>query len=113
MLESVKQGIESAGAKLVPVAAQLLDEPKTKNRFFGGVVKDMKSNQAAVKVLVIVALSRSLFHCVVQISATAIAIPKTATDPATTLRNALIVIISSSHFPMSVPRKAERIVANR
>jgi hypothetical protein len=60
----VKQRIESARAKLVPVPCKFLDKPEAENRPFGGMVKDMKADQPSVEVLVcIVALH---FCCSIQ-----------------------------------------------
>lgn len=109
----MKQGIQSAGAKFVPVAGQFLDKPQAEDRSPGGMVKDMKANQAAVKVLLILALSRSLLHPVDQISVMAMAMPTPTTHPATTFRKASTEIIPSTHFPESVPKKAERVTAKR
>ena len=48
----MKQRIESAGAKLVPVPRKLLDKPEAKNRPLRSMVQDVKADQTAIEVLV-------------------------------------------------------------
>ena len=52
MFKPVQQWIKSARTQLVSVPAKFLDEPQTKNGLPRRVVKNMKSDQAAVKILV-------------------------------------------------------------
>jgi len=48
----MKQRIESARAKLVPVPRKLLDKPEAKNRPLRSMVQDVKADQTAIEVLV-------------------------------------------------------------
>lgn len=48
----MKQRIKSPRTELVTVPSELLDEPETENRRFGGVMKNVETDQARVQVLI-------------------------------------------------------------
>jgi hypothetical protein len=84
---------------------QLLDEPEAENGLCGGMVKDMKADQAAVKVFVVVAVNLSLVHLAAPIGVIFMALPTPTTHPATTFLNTSTEMFPSTHFPESVLRK--------
>jgi hypothetical protein len=44
----MKQRIKSPRTELVTVPSEFLDEPETENRSFGGVMKNVETDQACV-----------------------------------------------------------------
>ena len=47
----MKQWIERTRGELVTVTREFFDKPEAKNGLFGGMMKNMKADQAAVEVL--------------------------------------------------------------
>ncbi|HWE87436.1 MAG TPA: hypothetical protein VG267_20990 [Terracidiphilus sp.] len=58
----VEQGVNSARAKLVTVAAEFLDYAQSKNRLFGCVVQHVKAHKTDVQFLVFAASGLGAFH---------------------------------------------------